>query len=95
MMVSLIMTLILLAILLVLSIVWRTQRALEINATEQIICEPCSALRINGNLPPGCDVQSQGNKIGQCCCKASLVIDALVKKVWISVNNILSNKLYI
>lgn len=83
--VSVIVTHILLTVLLVLSVVWRAQRALEIKArtlaTEQTVCGPCSVPWIDGSLPPGCYVQSQSDKNGQCCCcKAGLFIDTLVKK---------------
>ena len=42
-----------------------------------MLCEPCSALGINGSPPSGCNK----TKEERCCCMASRMIDILVKRV--------------
>ena len=44
---------------------------------EQMLCEPCSALDIIGTPPQDCNK----TKEERCCCKASRMIDILVKRV--------------
>ena len=75
--VSLIVNCILLVVLLIVTIVWRTRRANVAQETEQTICERCTNLFTDGAIPTWC----QKNGTDTCCCQASLVINAFVKKV--------------
>ena len=84
--VSLTLTLILVSVQFILTLVWRIMRASAILrastlGSEQTICQPCSALWIEGNLPSGCEEEKDSENSGRCCCDAGLVIDTLVKKV--------------
>ena len=74
--VSLSGNLILLVVLLSVTIAWRVKRDSEVKETEQTICEPCFHLSTDGTVPDGCK-----NVTDKCCCKASVLINALVKKV--------------
>lgn len=83
--VSLILTLILVSVQFILTLVWRIMRASAILrastlGSEHSICQPCSALWIEGNLPSGCEEEKDSENSGRCCCNAGLVIDTLVKK---------------
>lgn len=84
--VSLVLTLILVSVQFILTLVWRIMRASALLrastlGSEQTICQPCSALWIDGSLPTGCkEVKEDGENTGRCCCNAGLIIDTLVKK---------------
>ena len=75
--ISLCLTLVLLIALFTLTVIWRTQRNKVSDGREQMLCEPCSALGINGSPPSGCNKTKEET----CCCMASWVIDTLVNHV--------------
>ena len=52
---------------------------------EQMLCESCLALGINGSPPSGCNK----TKEERCCCIASWVIDRLVNQV----SNLITEKI--
>ena len=79
--VFLIITIILLSTQLTITIVWRNQRTASPPKAEQTICEPCSALYRDGELPAGCEITTEDKGDKQCCCDASVAIDRIVENV--------------
>lgn len=78
--ISLVLSLVLLMVLLAITLTWRVNRGTNMAAAEQQICQPCSELRINKQLPDGCRVlKTKSADAGKCCCKGSSVIDTVIK----------------
>ena len=82
--VFLIITIVLLSTQLTITIVWRNQRAASPPKAEQTICEPCSELYRDGELPAGCEIKTEDKGDKQCCCDASVAIDRIVENVSVS-----------